>query len=77
MYATPVIYPLNSTGEKLKYYLMFNPVTSIVENFRYSLFSQGEFLVGGMVYSFIVSIIVLIIGVVLFNQVEKSFMDTV
>jgi lipopolysaccharide transport system permease protein len=77
MYATPVIYPLNSTSEKLRNYLLFNPITSIVENFRYSLFSQGEFLVGGMVYSFIVSIIVLIIGVVLFNQVEKSFMDTV
>jgi lipopolysaccharide transport system permease protein len=77
MYATPVIYPLNSTSPKLKYYLMFNPVTSIVENFRYSLFSQGEFLIGGMLYSLAISLIVLIIGVILFNQVEKSFMDTV
>jgi lipopolysaccharide transport system permease protein len=56
---------------------MFNPVTSIVENFRYSLFSQGEFLIGGMLYSLAISLIVLIIGVILFNQVEKSFMDTV
>jgi lipopolysaccharide transport system permease protein len=77
MYATPVIYPLNSTSEKLRNYLLFNPITSIVENFRYSLFSQGEFLIGGMIYSLAISLVVLIIGVILFNQVEKSFMDTV
>jgi lipopolysaccharide transport system permease protein len=77
MYATPVIYPLNSTSGKLRQLLLLNPTTSIIENFRYSVFGQGEFQLWGMVYSAVFSIIVVFVGVLFFNQVEKSFMDTV
>jgi lipopolysaccharide transport system permease protein len=77
MYATPVIYPLSSTGGKLKQILLLNPTTAIIENFRYSLFSQGEFLWGGMIYGAVFSLFVVFIGIIFFNQVEKSFMDTV
>jgi lipopolysaccharide transport system permease protein len=77
MYATPIIYPLSSTSGKLKSFLMANPVTSLIENFRYGLFSQGEFLVGGLFYSLLFSIVITVLGIVMFNQVEKNFMDTV
>jgi lipopolysaccharide transport system permease protein len=77
MYATPIIYPLSSTSGKLKSFLMANPVTSLIENFRYGLFSQGEFLVGGLFYSLLFSVVLVAVGIVMFNQVEKSFMDTV
>lgn len=45
MYATPVIYPLSSTSGKLKTLLLLNPMTVIIENFKYSVFSRGEFMV--------------------------------
>ncbi len=77
MYATPVIYSLNSTGGKLKQIILLNPTTSIIENFRYSVFGQGEFLLGGMIYSAVFSLVIVFIGILFFNQVEKSFMDTV
>ncbi len=77
MYATPVIYPLSSTSGKLRTLLLLNPMTAIIENFKYSVFDQGEFLVGGIVYSICFSMLVAIVGIVVFNQVEKTFMDTV
>ena len=77
MYATPVIYPLSSTGGKLKMVLQLNPLSSIIETFRFSLFGVGHFSWLHLGYSFGFSVVVLFLGVVLFNQVEKSFMDTV
>lgn len=77
MYATPVIYPLSSTSGRLKQILLLNPVTAIIENFKYAIFSQGDFLLGGLLYSFVFSVIVVFVGIIIFNQVEKSFMDTV
>lgn len=77
MYATPVIYPLSSTGGKLRTLLLLNPMTAIIENFKYSVFDQGEFLFGGIVYSVCFSLLVAMVGIIVFNQVEKTFMDTV
>lgn len=77
MYATPVIYPLSSTDGKLRTFLLLNPMTAIIENFKYSVFGQGEFLVSGIVYSVCFSLLVAIVGIIVFNQVEKTFMDTV
>ncbi|MFN8317002.1 MAG: ABC transporter permease [Chitinophagales bacterium] len=77
MYATPVIYPLNSTAGRLRKIIELNPTTSIIENFRYSVFSQGEFRLEGMIYAALFSLGIVFIGILFFNQVEKSFMDTV
>lgn len=77
MYATPVIYPLSSTSGKLHSLLLLNPMTSVIENFKYSVFSHGEFWIEGFMYSLTFSIVTAIIGIVVFNQVEKTFMDTV
>ncbi|MFT5581852.1 MAG: lipopolysaccharide transport system permease protein [Psychromonas sp.] len=77
MYATPVIYPLQYTEGKLNTIISYNPLTSILENMRYALFSQGHFDLNGLIYTTTISISVLSIGIIVFNRVEKSFMDTV
>ncbi|MCS6832856.1 MAG: ABC transporter permease [Flammeovirgaceae bacterium] len=77
MYATPVIYPLSTISDKYKPYIMANPVTAIVETFRYGFLGTGTFSWEMLVYSLVCTLVVLMIGVVIFNKVEKTFMDTV
>lgn len=77
MYATPIIYPLSFTAGKLHQILSFNPITPIIENFRYAFFGIGCLDVAGLLYSAVFSVIVLVLGVLIFNRVEKNFMDTV
>ncbi len=77
MYSTPVIYPLSSTGGKLRTALMLNPLTGILETFRYSLFGQGVFEPVLLLYCLGFTIVTLFFGVIIFNQVDRSFMDTV
>ncbi len=77
MYATPVIYPLSSASGKLKTILLLNPLTSIIETFRKIFLGKGIINYEGLLYCSIFTLITLFIGVVIFNQVEKSFMDTV
>lgn len=77
MYATPVIYPMSYTEGKMTTLISLNPLTSILENFRYSFFGVGEFDISGLIYSSVVSFVTLFLGIIIFNRVEKSFMDTV
>ncbi len=77
MYATPIIYPLSEIPEKYKWAILANPVTPIVETFRYALLGAGSFSFSYLLYSFGFMIFVLGIGILLFNKVEQSFMDTV
>jgi lipopolysaccharide transport system permease protein len=77
MYATPIIYPLSYTGGKLHNIISMNPLTPIMESFRYAFFSIGSFDWSGLAFTSIFSFGVLFIGIIIFNQVEKSFMDTV
>jgi lipopolysaccharide transport system permease protein len=78
MYATPVIYPLSSiTNPDYKLVLQANPMTAIVETFRYGFLGSGSFNWEGLVYSFIFTLFILAFGTIVFNKVEKSFMDTV
>lgn len=78
MYGTPIIYPLNTiTNAKLQLIMKINPITSIVEAFKYSAFGSGMFNWNLLAYSFVFMIVLLIIGVMLFNKVQRSFMDTV
>ena len=77
MYATPIIYPLSYTSGKLHTLISMNPLTPILESFRYAFFSIGTFDWSGLAYTSIFSFSVLFIGIIIFNQVEKSFMDTV
>lgn len=77
MYATPVIYPLSSISEKYKWLILANPMTSIVETFRYGFLGSGTFNWWHLAYSFVFSLVVLVLGTIIFNKVEKSFTDTV
>ena len=77
MYATPVIYPTSSVPEKYRVWVQYNPLSAIIEAFRYGLLGKGSFTPGDLLYSAIVIIGILVVGIVVFNRVEKNFMDTV
>lgn len=78
MYATPVIYPLSFLADsKYKLLIEINPLTPIVEAFRYSLFGRGTFTVFSLAYSTIFMLVAIFSGIIFFNKVEKTFMDTV
>ncbi|MDQ3396061.1 MAG: ABC transporter permease, partial [Bacteroidota bacterium] len=77
MYATPVIYPLSTLPEKYKPFVMANPMTPVIETFRYAYLGGGSFDPLHLAYSGLVMVIVLFIALVIFNKVEKTFMDTV
>ena len=77
MYATPVIYPLSSATGKLKTILSLNPLTAIVESFRRIILGQEILDYTSIIYCSIFTFLTLFVGIVVFNQVEKSFMDTV
>jgi lipopolysaccharide transport system permease protein len=78
MYATPIVYPSSFLlNTSYKWIIEINPLSSIVECFRFSLFGKGTFTAGNLAYSGIFMLVVLFIGTIIFNKVEKSFMDTV
>lgn len=80
MYATPVVYPLSQVAGAntlLLKLIMLNPVTPIINNFRYAVLGCGDMNYGYWILSWAVTAVVLIIGVLVFNRVEKTFMDTV
>jgi len=78
MYAAPIIYPLSSvTTPRFRWVVLANPMTSIVETFRYGFLGAGTFSWGYLGYSALVTIIILALGTIIFNKVEKSFTDTV
>lgn len=77
MYAAPVVYPLSTLPEKYKFWVALNPMTSVIETFRYSVLGTGSFSWAMLGYSSVVTAVILVFGVVIFNRVEKTFMDTV
>lgn len=78
MYATPIVYPISMvTNEKLRTIIMLNPMTSIIEAFKYATLGQGYFSWSALGYSFAFMTILLVWGIVVFNKVQRSFMDTV
>lgn len=78
MYITPVVYPISTLGEgMLRTVLLLNPVTCSVEAFRYMFLGQGMVDPMWWLWSIGVTLAVLLVGIVLFSRVEKTFMDTV
>lgn len=78
MYATPIAYPLSYLkNSSYRWVLDINPLTSIIEMYRYALFGEGVFTTGSVLYSCIFIIVALLGGIVLFNKVERTFIDTV
>lgn len=77
MYATPVIYPLSEVPERFKSIIMYNPMVGIIENFKNILLKQGEFDFNSFTYSLTITIIVFILGGLIFSKTERSFIDTI
>ncbi len=77
MYATPIIYPLSAAGDKYRWALELNPLTPIFEAFKYGCLGCGSFSVGGLIYSTVFMLVTVFISVIVFNRVERNFMDTV
>jgi lipopolysaccharide transport system permease protein len=77
MYATPVIYPASSLSGIFKKLSYYNPLTGIFECFKYSWIGVGDFSPLMLGISTIIILVIFMIGLVIFNKVEKTFMDTV
>lgn len=84
MYATPIVYPLSQVIGKKKFgidlstIMCLNPVTPVIETFKHGALGAGQFIGWGwLAYSFVVMIVLLTLGIVIFNKVQKTFMDTV
>jgi lipopolysaccharide transport system permease protein len=77
MYTTTVIYPLSSAPAKYKTLISLNPMTGIIEAFRYAFLGQGQISINTLGYSTLFTIIVMVLGVLIFNKTEKTFVDTV
>lgn len=84
MYGTPIVYPLSQVAGKtvlgmdLTTIMCLNPVTPVIETFKYGALGAGEFIGWGwLAYSFVFMLVVLSLGILIFNKVQKSFMDTV
>lgn len=77
MYATPIIYPASSLPEKYRWLLQANPMTPIVEAFRYGFLGSGTVTWISLGYSIISTLAILLLGIIVFNRVQKSFTDTV
>jgi lipopolysaccharide transport system permease protein len=78
MYATTVIYPLSTVITKpLGWLVQYNPMTPMIETFRYGFLGQGTFTWASFGYTAAVTFVILLIGIVVFNKVEKNFVDTV
>lgn len=77
MYATPIIYPLSFVSEKYRYLLNMNPISPMIEVFRYAFLGQGYFTIFSVLYSIIFTLIALIIGLLIFNKTEKTVIDTI
>jgi lipopolysaccharide transport system permease protein len=78
MYVTPIGYPISYLkSSKYRHIIEVNPLTSIIEAFRFALFKKGELDLTGLMYSFTFMLLSLVIGLFIFSKVERSFMDTV
>jgi lipopolysaccharide transport system permease protein len=77
MYATPVIYPISMIPAKYHWLILANPMSALVETFRFAFLGSGTFAPLNLFYSGLSTLVILLLGVVLFNHVERTFMDTV
>ena len=76
MYASPIIFPLSIVPDKYRLVILINPITSVIEIFRYISLGTGQINYYGLFYSISFTIIIFILGLLIFNKVEKNFIDT-
>ena len=76
MYATPIIYPMSALPDELYFWMMLNPMASIMEMFRYAILGVGQVDLVMLAYSFVIIELTFLIGIVLFNHAERTSIDT-
>ncbi len=77
MYLTPVLYPVSFLSERYQNILFLNPLTPVLEAFRYAFLGKGVFSYTLLAYSILVTFLIFLGGVLIFNRVEKNFMDSI
>ena len=77
MYASPIIYPLSIVPDKYRYFILANPITPIIEGFRQAFLYTGHYSFNLLLYSFLLTCIIFLTGLLVFNKVEKNFIDTI
>ena len=78
MYATPIVYPLSYvTNPTLHKIMLLNPMTAIIETFKYGAYGAGQFSWTALGYSALCTLVLLFIGIMMFNRKQKSFIDTI
>jgi lipopolysaccharide transport system permease protein len=77
MYATPIIYPMSILSENARYWMWWNPISHVIEAFKYGLLGSGTLTLSGLAYTTVFTVVVLLLGIVIFNRTEQTFMDTV
>lgn len=77
MYATPIIYPMSMLSERYQRIIWWNPITHIIEAFKYGFLGAGDASIPGLAYTTLFTVITLTLGVIIFNRTEQTFMDTV
>ena len=77
MYITPIVYPYSMVPEKLRWVVDANPCTGVIETFRFMFTGSGSFMPGSLLYALVFTLVINLIGLVIFNRTERSFIDTV
>jgi lipopolysaccharide transport system permease protein len=77
MYATPVIYPLSTVPQQYRFWFLINPMTPVLEGFRYGFLGTGSFEPIHLAVSGIITMVIFFVGLMVFNYTEKDFMDIV
>jgi lipopolysaccharide transport system permease protein len=77
MYATPIIYPLRDIPLEYRKFVMLNPLSPIIETFKYSILNFGSFSWSMLGYSAVFTLVILVIGILMFNKIEQKFIDTI
>ena len=77
MYATPIVYPLSAMPERYRPIIELNPLTSIFEAFKYGCMGCGQLNWGGLLYSILFMIVMVVFSVLVFNRVERNFIDSI
>jgi len=77
MYATPIVYPLSKVPAKWRWVYQINPVSAVVETFRYALLGKGTLDIVSWIISFVVTIVLFLAGIIIFNHNERTFIDVV
>lgn len=77
MYATPVVYPISFVPEQYRLFILLNPMSTVIETFRYAFLGAGELSWFWLMYSILFMLVLLIISLLIFSRVEKTFTDTV